>query len=145
MPCSFCKLFLVAVLLSPMSALAQGGGGGGGGGAEQVADLPEVRLRAARRPAQPHHRRARTASVRQERVRRSAHLRRLMSGASTTPATNRAAQATLPTTSLVPILPGQLILQDLPPAPAGRQQVRQRWEQPAIQPAERREVASTAP
>ena len=29
MPCSFCKLLLVAVLLSPMSALAQGGGGGG--------------------------------------------------------------------------------------------------------------------
>ena len=33
MPCSSaCKLLLVATLLSPVSALAQGGGGGGGGG-----------------------------------------------------------------------------------------------------------------
>jgi hypothetical protein len=33
MPCSLCKLVLVAALLSPMSALAQGGGGAGGGSA----------------------------------------------------------------------------------------------------------------
>jgi hypothetical protein len=57
-------------------------------------------------------------SDRQERVRRSVHLRRLMSEASTTPATNRAAQAPQPSRSIrrAPIQPGQLILRDLPPA-----------------------------
>jgi hypothetical protein len=41
MPCSLSKLLLVAALLSPMSALAQGGGGGGGAGAHKVTvELP---------------------------------------------------------------------------------------------------------
>ena len=70
MPCSLSKLLLVAALLSPMSALAQGRRRGGvvAGAAGQVADLPEVRLPAAPQPAQPRHQRARTASVRRERV-----------------------------------------------------------------------------
>ena len=80
-----CKLLLVAAScpLCPLSRKAVMLAG-------QVADLPEVRRRAAPRPARPRHRRERTASVRRERARRSAQLDRPMSEASSTPAAIRA-------------------------------------------------------
>jgi hypothetical protein len=123
------KLLVIAVLLFPMSVLAQSGGGGG-------ADRPEARRRAGPRPAERRDQRPALlpVQVRQERARRrlAALPDRAMSGDLTTPAMIRAVQAMpqrLPTRPAL-IRPGQQMLRDQrPPLGTALHWDRQRSEQ----------------
>jgi hypothetical protein len=136
MSCSLCKLVLVAALLTPVSALAQGGSsaGGAGGGSVGGASSGGAAAGAASSPAGAHG--VGSAGA------RSAHQDRPMLEA---PATIRAAQETQRSRSIRPAQTPleRPILRDQRPAAEARQSVRRRSELRATLQAERRAVALT--